>query len=89
MVPASPLASDMHLCCFFRASISATALEETQLPPALNTGLPSPDFRANLTTSSPADGSEMASENETEYFTYSSMIQTEMKGINTFLQPQA
>lgn len=65
MVPDSSPASAMHPCGFLRASISATALEEIQLPPTLNTGLPSPDFRAKLTTTGPADGSDVACENET------------------------
>ena len=89
MVPASPPASDMHPCGFLGASVSATALEETQLPPALDTGIPSPGFRANLTTTGPADGSDTASENEAEYFTYSSMIQAALKGMNPILHPEA
>lgn len=79
----------MHPCGFLRASISATALEETQIPPTLNTGIPSPGFRANLSTAGPADGSDVASENEAEYFTYSSTIRAALKGKNPFLHPKA
>lgn len=53
----------MNPCAFPRASASATALEKTQLLPTLGTG-----FRANLTTTGPADGSDMAPENEAEIF---------------------
>lgn len=89
MVPAAAPASATHPCGFLRASVSATALEETQILPTLDTGIPSPVFRSNLTTAGPANGSDMAFENAAEYFTCSGVIQAALKGMNPFLHPQA